>query len=181
MLQVIASESFADWLRSLMGPEGESARSERDRVALEDWFGDVYDAEGPVSREAADARFAIRLDELARASAAKVLADVERTTVLRPLITIEVDGGTVRIEYRSSGGSGGYQTPSMSAIDPVEALAEVADYLQEFVTEDLGAVWPTCTEHDAGLHPEVRDDDAVWWCLVGQHLVGAVGSLSRSH
>lgn len=86
-------------------PEGDGARSECDRVALERLFRDLHVAEGPVSNEVAAARFAHRLDALARTSVARVLVDVERTTGLRPVITVSVDDGTVRIEYRSIGGA----------------------------------------------------------------------------
>jgi len=37
--------------------------------------------------------------------------------------------------------------------------------------------WPECRKHSVGLHPEVRDGHAVWWCRPGQHAVAAIGRM----
>ena len=72
--------------------------------------------------------------------------------------------------------NGGFTAPSMWATAEAEAVAEVAEYMQEQLD---GECWPVCPEHDRGLHPEVRGGDAVWQCRFGDHTVAVIGSLGR--
>jgi hypothetical protein len=67
----------------------------------------------------------------------------------------------------------------MSIRDP-EATREIADYLQGEIMEDsaVWAAWPTCPEHHNGLHAQVHDDAAVWYCRTGNHAVAAIGHLA---
>jgi hypothetical protein len=53
----------------------------------------------------------------------------------------------------------------------------VADYIQEKVMDNYGPVWPICDTHGYGLHAEVHDDRAEWWCRPGDHRVAEVGGL----
>jgi hypothetical protein len=46
------------------------------------------------------------------------------------------------------------------------AFAEVAASYEQLDSER----WPVCGQHHVGLHADVRDDRAVWWCRVGDHL-----------
>jgi hypothetical protein len=173
----IATEDFARWYHSLVDDESRTNRSDRDRTALERWFRELYDTEGPVSKELAVERFLSPFVAVAKASVEAVLGDIERTTALRPTVVVDTPGDTLRIEYRSEDGSSGYQSPSMLAFDATEALAEVADYLQDFVMDDLHGAWPECFEHAVGAHAEIHDDAPVWWCRAGSHSIGGIGSL----
>jgi hypothetical protein len=42
---------------------------------------------------------------------------------------------------------------------------------------DDSMVWPECPQHDAGLHPELVAEGAVWVCRVGGHTVSRIGQL----
>ena len=74
----------------------------------------------------------------------------------------------------------GYTAPSMWAVERAEAFAEVADYFQEQLDQSGAGAWPVCERHDLGLHAEVHDGMAVWWCRRFQHAVAPVGSLGDS-
>ena len=179
ILVAIAADDFATWYRSLGDAESKDVRSERDRTAVESWFRELHDSEGPVPKGLVFARFRQVMLDLATTSVEKVLEDVERTTHIRPTVTVDAPDDTLRIEYHSNeDGSSGCTMPSLFAFDTAEALAEVADCLQEYVMEDLFGAWPTCSEHDlGGVHPEVRLGMAVWWCRTGDHSVASIGSL----
>jgi hypothetical protein len=43
---------------------------------------------------------------------------------------------------------------------------------------DSWGVWPGCVEHDVGLHSEIRDGKAVWYCRLGKHTGALIGKLS---
>lgn len=114
--------------------------------------------------------------ELVKANVETVLRDVERTTDLRPNVTVDSYMSIVMIAYGRSS-----TTPSVLAIANPEALAETADYLQDHIVEDLWSPWPVCPLHDVGVYSEVRDGTAVWWCRVGAHLVAPVGLLGTTN
>jgi hypothetical protein len=64
-------------------------------------------------------------------------------------------------------GSAGYQ------------LYSLAEQVQEW-TADQWATWPPCPVHldaDHRLEPDIRDDEAVWYCPNDGQTVAAVGSL----
>ena len=82
------------------------------------------------------------------------------------------DGAGVRIVIND-----GYTAPSMWALDKPEAFAEVADYFQEQLDQSGAGAWPTCDEHNVGLHAEVWDGTAVWRCRLGKHIVAVIGEL----
>jgi len=111
------------------------------------------------------------LDDLETAA----LHDVEAATTLRPSVAVEVhDEISVRIVIDD-----GYTAPSMWSLDRPEAFAEVADYFQEQLDQTEAGAWPVCDRHDLGLHAEVHDGVAVWWCRKFQHSVAPVGSLGE--
>ena len=114
--------------------------------------------------------------ELAKKNVAVVLADVERSTALRPSVTVDAYMGVVRIAYNESS-----TTPSVSAPGNPKALAETADYLQQHVAEDAGAhgqgsIWPVCPTHSRMLRTVVETDRAVWKCP-GGHVASEIGQL----
>jgi hypothetical protein len=105
-----------------------------------------------------------------------VLDDVHRTTSLQPAVELEVDDdGFLRIRYRNPSGAGGGGGLTERA-DP-SLLVEIADWIQEQVTEDVFTAWPVCPTHDMGLHALEEADRAVWWCAFGDHEVAPIGRL----
>ncbi|MFF4252389.1 hypothetical protein ACFY1L_14385 [Streptomyces sp. NPDC001663] len=70
-----------------------------------------------------------------------------------------------------------------SAGTPLNALAAVAEAVQDTVTECLWRAWPICTEHDLGMHLAEADGRPVWRCAGSrdgrdpQHVRAAVGEL----
>ena len=75
--------------------------------------------------------------------------------------------------------NGGGTIPSASGEDAERLKASVADYLQSELMEAEVAyrILPTCPTHAVGLHAQVTDTRAGWWCRTGEHLVAHIGSL----
>jgi hypothetical protein len=72
-------------------------------------------------------------------------------------------------------GTSGGIFPS-SERDPVEALVAVADDAQDAVMHSIWGAWPVCRSHQLGVHPEARDNTAVWWCEgSGGHVAAPIG------
>jgi len=110
---------------------------------------------------------------LAQQAADAVSADLHHTIPDPPEITVRpwMENG-VCIEVLN-----GYTAPSMWATTEPEAIAEVADYIQDQIAQTLGA-WPVCPKHGTGLHAEVQDGKAVWRCRFGNHSIAAIGALT---
>ncbi|MCU0311696.1 MAG: hypothetical protein MUE36_12245 [Acidimicrobiales bacterium] len=137
------------------------------------WLEDYFEQEGPVSSDIVKAAATAHQLSLAREATAAVVADLRRTTPLRPEVVVDFwDGDRVRISINR-----GYRTPSMDTMDRAEAYAQVADYFQGELAQESG-MWPTCDRHDTGAHPEVRDDSGVWWCRKGEHPIAPIGELA---
>ena len=114
--------------------------------------------------------------ELSRRALALVLADISRTTCWNPVVRLEpwMDGD-VRISV-----DGGFGTPpSVWQRTEPEVIAEIADYMQEMLDQNP-SIWPVCGKHDVGLHAEVRERTAVWWCRLGRHVVSEIGRLNAA-
>ena len=57
-----------------------------------------------------------------------------------------------------------------------DLLAAVADAAQEVILELHFVVWPTCPDHNLGLHAAVNHGRAVWTCSAGgTHVRAAIG------
>jgi hypothetical protein len=135
------------------------------------WLRDVYDTEGPVSRDAVDRAAWAHQIRVANEAVTLVLADLHRTTSRRPVVRVEVLDGSLTIVIDDD-----YNAPSMFEWEPPAAIAEVAGYVQEQMADEIGN-WPVCGAHDAGTFARVRDDTAVWWCRPDDHVLAPVGSL----
>ncbi|MEU0563760.1 hypothetical protein [Dactylosporangium sp. NPDC006015] len=61
-----------------------------------------------------------------------------------------------------------------------DALAEVAEDVQDLFAEVLNIAWPDCAVHNRGLHMLCpAGSSPAWWCYFGEgHLVAPVGELS---
>ena len=105
-------------------------------------------------------------------------ADVAATG-LTGAVTLSVKdwNGHAYTEFRGCWGHGGGIVPETGR-NPVAALAEVADDLQDAIMETIWAVWPVCPEHSLGGHARVLDGQAVWWCRSG-HVIALVGQLTQ--
>ncbi len=116
--------------------------------------------------------------KLAEANVEVVLADVQRTTDLRPRVTVDAYRSVARIAYAN-----GWTTPSVRATSNPEALIETAEYLKDLVVEDEGwTPWPLCPVHEiGGVEAEAHDGAVVWWCSFGNHLVAPVGQLGLAN
>lgn len=112
--------------------------------------------------------------KLAEVNVEVVLADIQRTTDLRPRVTVDAFRSVVRITYAN-----GWTTPSVRATSNPEALIETADYLKDLIVEDEGwTPWPLCPVHEiGGVEAEAHDGVVVWWCTFGNHLVAPMGQL----
>ncbi len=110
---------------------------------------------------------------------ALVERDIHTTLPDRPAIEVRVaqegEGEGLIIEFRE-GDSGGWSTGWGLGSTPAGALAAIASYLQDFITDNW-RVWPVCAEHDRGLHATVVGDAAVWQCSAGLHTTARIGHL----
>jgi hypothetical protein len=142
------------------------------------WLRRFFEARGPVARDVVTLAAMEHQTALAKETVAMVLADLHRTMDVRPVVEVDVwMESSIRISI-----DGGYTTPSMWEVEQPEAFAEVADYFQEQLDQNpiLGSLWPVCGDHDVGLHAEVHDGRAVWWCRLGDHVVATIGALGAS-
>ncbi len=109
---------------------------------------------------------------------APVIADLERACDIPASIWIATESGYPTI-WVSNGRSSGYAGTPMDE-NPEVAKAEMADYVQgQLMDQDIERFWPSCLEHGRGLHAEVREGAAVWFCRGGEHAVAAIGHLGQ--
>ena len=142
------------------------------------WLRRLFEREGPVSKDVVTRAAMAHQVALANEAVTTVLADLHRTTASRPVVEVDVwMESSIRISI-----DGGFTAPSMWEVELPAALAEVADYFQEQLDQDpiLGGIWPVCGKHDVGLHAEVHDGRAVWWCRLGHHAVATIGELGAA-
>ena len=65
------------------------------------------------------------------------------------------------------------------ALEAAGVMAEVADFMQDEIVEDLHTGWPMCTQHAVGAYAHVTDGQAVWFCRTHRHVVAPIGRLAR--
>ena len=166
-------QRFEEWLGAItFNPDAPGDDPGEVSAANRRWLRDFFETEGAASREVTQQAFMTYWLALANEAVNAVSADLERTTGLRPEVVADVwMESSIRISIDD-----GYTAPSMWEIERPEAFAEVADYFQDQLCQTIGC-WPVCPRHDLGLHPEVRDGKAVWWCRRMQHSVAPVGGL----
>ena len=137
------------------------------------WLRGLFEREGPVSQEVVQRQAMTHHLSLANQAVTAVQADLHRTTAMRPSVEVDIwMGNSIRISI-----DGGCSAPSIWEVDRPEAFAEVADYFQEQLDQEC---WPVCQQHDVGLHGEVHDGTAVWWCRLGRHSIARIGELGSA-
>lgn len=162
----MVTSTFDDWTGSLGGsvsPEG--------RLFLRR----VYDEHGPVSRDEAVRIAHDHQLTLARKTVELLGYDIAATTEpASPSFDYrDEEGGSIRLSIW-----GQLATSTIFGLSQAHVTVEVADFVQEEVTEDLHAVWPECHRHRVGLHPSLTADRAVGTCRAGAHEVADIGSLT---
>lgn len=122
---------------------------------------------------------ATELIAAAERALAPVLADLERTCEIRASIRVMSEDGDLRV-WVSDEGSYGWSSQPIDE-DPEVAKAEMADYVQEQLM-DVGVehFWPSCTEHNRGLHARLHQGRAMCFCRGGEHTIADVGHLGES-
>lgn len=158
--------SFDEWFAALVPQPGL-----RDDLRL--WFRALYDDQGPIAKDLAITACELDVLTVVEWALPQVLADLQRTSELRPEVRFDNYGNGVRITV-----DGNYSEPSLHAGPEVQSvLHEIADYIQDCVMSAHLRVWPTCPTHPAGLHADLVDGVACWCCRLGGHVVAKVGEL----
>ncbi|MDP2290242.1 MAG: hypothetical protein Q8M22_03595, partial [Actinomycetota bacterium] len=163
------STDFESWFANLT----EEASVER-RALIRPWFLSLHQQQGPVPSEVASVAWsAQRLDASERA-VALTLADIQRTTTWQAEVTLSTLDAAVQITVE-----GHTRAPATTA-DPWDQQAivcDIAEIIQEDISESHSEAWPSCADHGVGLHAEVQAGRAVWRCRTGEHAVSDIGML----
>ena len=171
---VVASD-FSAWVQSLGLNDPEDGDTAPGTVPAGAWefLRETFDARGPLSRAEVLQAWDDLEEALARRAVDLVLADLHRTTRLRPEIAIwRHELGALAIAY-----NGNYSTPAILSLRIPEVVSEAAEYLQDRVVEDLWSPWPICTAHGSALDAAVVDARAVWRCRRDNQVISAIGEL----
>jgi hypothetical protein len=166
-------DRFHAWVASV-APQDPSDPGELAAGGM-DFLREIFDERGPVPAEDVELARQVRQIELARAAVESLGADLGASTSLRPPpFEYRMDGGEVRVAYW-----GRHATVTITAMSAPHVVAEVADFMQDEIVEDLHAAWPVCPDHQLGTYAEIVDERAVWFCRKHQHVVAAIGQLGR--
>ncbi|RBY97107.1 hypothetical protein DQ237_05885 [Blastococcus sp. TF02-8] len=161
------------WLRDVVLPElGEV--DQRDDWA--EWLHQLYVARGAVDREELRRLASEAQRQAAETASQLVVADVARTSGQAVAVGPLVREHSMRIACDgelSNDDSGGF-----FAIGALEAACEVADTVQDILQERWWKVWPSCSQHDSGMHVDLIGDEAVWLCRRGRHYT-PIGELAE--
>ncbi len=116
-LRAVGSD-FDEWVQSLQLGDPEGPDPGVTPVGTSEFLREVFDTRGPVSVMEVQRAWDDREDALARHAVNLFLADVHRTTMLRPTIKVwRNEDGDLVVSYAGAVGSG-YQTPALSSIRP---------------------------------------------------------------
>jgi len=58
-----------------------------------------------------------------------------------------------------------------------ELAADIADYVQDDVTDEVWAAWPRCPSHEHPMSPTVAATTAVWTCPADEQIAVPIGEL----
>jgi hypothetical protein len=166
-------ERFQAWVAS-QAPQDPPDAGELADGAME-FLREIFDERGPVPVEDVERAGQERQIGLARVAVELLGADLGASTNLQaPPFEHRIDDGAVRVAY-----CGRYASMTIMAMSAPHVVAEVADFMQEEIVEDLHAAWPVCPAHQLGTYAQVVDGRAVWYCRNHQHAVAAIGQLAH--
>jgi hypothetical protein len=138
------------------------------------WFLALHEKHGPVTREVASGAWALQQLDASELGVALTLADMTRTTTWQPEVNLNTAVDAVEITVE------GHTRAPATMADPWDqhaVVCDIAEIIQEDVSERQMEVWPICAGHGVGLHAEVQAGRAVWWCRSGEHVVSEIGLL----
>ena len=164
-----AIEEFEAWFASLT--QGVSAERSAE---IRPWFASLHQQHGAVTNEVASTAWALERLDVAELAVALVTADLQRTTAWQADVALSTFSDAVEITV-----DGHARAPATSA-DPWDRptiICDIAEIIQEDVSESHAEVWPVCARHDVGLHAEVQAGRAAWWCPSGAHVLADIGLL----
>jgi len=141
-----------------------------------DWLRDLYETYGSFDTDEARLAFDVRGLEALERALPVVIADIERTTRLEPDVKVFIEAvgkwDRIGVSY-----NGSYQTGLAWPIARAGVLVSLADYLRDYVVEDLWRAWPLCPHHRYALYPEIHRSEPVWACRSHDHTVARIGEL----
>lgn len=163
------STDFETWFADLTA----QVTAER-RALVRPWFASLHAQHGPVTSAGASIAWALALLDVAKLAMALTLADAQRTTGWQPQVELSTLDNAVGITVE-----GHTRVPATTADpwDQAMIVRDIAEIIQEDVSEWNSEGWPTCDLHGVGLHAEVQARRAVWWCRKGEHVVSEIGML----
>lgn len=171
-------------------PGGPGKRLERDQAVIDEWLGRLpsvqalwIDAAERVFRDVAATtrirwnwRIAVHEDELVFPEAPDGVVGFwasevpagwtpDRRQLALPQLWLEADDWATSL-------------PEPEGL--VDAIAHVADQVQEAVMEELCTTWPSCPGHGHPLEIEARGDVVHWACPQGSGFAVEIGALSAA-
>lgn len=159
------------WIDRLYPPEPDSFFA----PGWREWLHELFVVRGGIELDEVERLARSVTEERARQACGLVARDAQATLGETVEISTVTDEWGVRVSVDGQIVGG---VPLM-AIGQIELVVEVADGAQEEIMDDW-RVWPECPHHNAGLHPELRDGEAIWNCRTGDHQVGLIGHLSEA-
>lgn len=135
-----------------------------------EWLYELFISQGAVAGSELKTLARTAQLEVAATACRRVESDVKETTgeaVTVAVVRDEDYAGLLRITC--DGEKSVHDSSGFFSIGLEEATCEIADTVQDILLERSWKVWPTCTQHDAGLHPDFIDGGAVWLCRSGRH------------
>jgi hypothetical protein len=159
------------WLEELRGDDPDMAIG----YDWMEWLHEVYMTRGPLAPSIVEALAQEEALKRAQEAAALVAEDVTATLASPIDITATIEAERVRVIVNGEVASGA----GLMSFGPSELLVEVADAAQQMIMDDY-RVWPECSQHNAGLHPELDDGQAMWVCRSGRHVIAPIGELDRT-
>lgn len=110
----------------------------------------------------------------------RVMADLTRTTELRPDVVVDFrDPSDLQYWYKSEGG-GSHGAALGRDEDEEVATVRLADLIQDDALDELwGPAWPICPGHSHPAQPTLRRDRATWVCPRSRHPLAIIGMLAQ--
>jgi hypothetical protein len=164
-------KSFIEWISSCIeildfNPE---FLEEWDPADL-DWFRMVYDALGPIS----PGRLRLMMEEERDRSARIALSAVERDVRVDHKAMPSASLEKCPSQWAEGGQSLYFLHDEIFSLTVQGAVMEIGDRVQGEIMERDHEAWPVCPVHKFGLHLENSQNQVVWWCKTGEHVVRTI-------